>query len=242
MGYCKPTALPVNEPVSVSEAKAFLRLPQSFSADDADIGGMIQAAREQGEIISGRALALTTWRLVQDAFPDRFYRYAIDGEVLFQIGMYGLPYGPGGLRANRQVIYVPFPPLVSVQSLSYVENLTGNVLTLTQDVDFVVDRETERARITPLPGKLWPVTMVTSNAVQLDFTAGYDADTHATDTYTVTHTPPDQQLGSTVVTGCPEILRLGIKNLVAYWYNNRGVMDVPQGIFNLFLSKAVYSF
>lgn len=62
------TVEPVGEPVSLAEAKAQLRL--SHSGDDAFLGGLIKAAREEVERATGMALINQTWRLVLDDIPS----------------------------------------------------------------------------------------------------------------------------------------------------------------------------
>ena len=58
---------PAEEPVSVEEAKAHLRV--STAADDALIGSLIAAAREHVEARCRRALVTQVWDLYLDAFP-----------------------------------------------------------------------------------------------------------------------------------------------------------------------------
>jgi uncharacterized phiE125 gp8 family phage protein len=61
------TGVPEAEPVTVSEAKSFLRL--GGSSEDALIEGLIRAAREDVERSAGLALIDQTWRLALDAVP-----------------------------------------------------------------------------------------------------------------------------------------------------------------------------
>lgn len=63
------TEAPEAEPVSVAEAKAFLRL-QHDSEDDL-IAGLVKAAREDVERATGLALIDQAWRLTLDAWPAR---------------------------------------------------------------------------------------------------------------------------------------------------------------------------
>lgn len=58
---------PTEEPVSVPEAKAHLRLEHSL--DDLYVAGLIRAARQHVEDVSWRALITQTWELALDAFP-----------------------------------------------------------------------------------------------------------------------------------------------------------------------------
>lgn len=59
---------PAVEPISLAEAKAFLRV--EHSDDDALIAALVAAARGHVEAATRRALIDQTWRLVRDAWPD----------------------------------------------------------------------------------------------------------------------------------------------------------------------------
>ena len=61
------TVGPAVEPVTLAEAKANLRI--SHDSEDALISGLIRAAREDVERITGMALIDQTWRLTLDAWP-----------------------------------------------------------------------------------------------------------------------------------------------------------------------------
>jgi uncharacterized phiE125 gp8 family phage protein len=63
---------PAEEPVSLAEAKAFLRLDSD--AEDGLVLSLIAAARLHLEATTGRALVSQTWRLVLDRWP-------VDGAV-----------------------------------------------------------------------------------------------------------------------------------------------------------------
>lgn len=65
-----PLALtpPAQEPVSLSEARTFLRLDQA--EEDDLLGTLITAARLMVEAASGRLLVDQTWRIVIDRWPD----------------------------------------------------------------------------------------------------------------------------------------------------------------------------
>jgi uncharacterized phiE125 gp8 family phage protein len=60
---------PADEPLSLDEAKAQLRRDDDFVADDVLIAGLIQAAREQVEAYTERALITQTLDLYFDAPP-----------------------------------------------------------------------------------------------------------------------------------------------------------------------------
>lgn len=62
------TIPPAVEPVTLAEAKAFLRLQSS--GEDELLGGLIRAAREEVERSTGAALIDQHWRLTLDSWPE----------------------------------------------------------------------------------------------------------------------------------------------------------------------------
>ena len=112
-----------------------------------------------------------------------------------------------------------------------------------QDVDFILDRITEPARIFPLAGGYWPPSLYVANALEIDFTSGYDADPQAVDIHSPLSSPPGQQEGSLMATGIPQMLIVGMLNLIAFWFNNRGSVGlVPENIERLFQQHMVLDF
>lgn len=83
-----PPDQPVQEPVTLEEAKAHLRI--DYDAEDALITSYIAVAREHCEVVTGLALAPATWEARLDAFP-------------------------------AGAIELPYPPLVEVESVRYVD-------------------------------------------------------------------------------------------------------------------------
>lgn len=68
---------PATEPLSLAEAKAFLRI--AHDDDDAVIASLISAARGQVEALARRALITQVWRVALDAWPT-------DGRIVPRIG------------------------------------------------------------------------------------------------------------------------------------------------------------
>lgn len=68
------TVAPEGEPLSVAECKAYLRI--DHGDDDALIGELARAAREEVERYTGMALLAQDWRLTLDRWP-RFGRVTI---------------------------------------------------------------------------------------------------------------------------------------------------------------------
>lgn len=237
MGYCRQTALPSAEPVSLAQVKTFLRLPSGFIAEDAMITGFIQGAREKGEILTGRGLAQRAFTQVLDSHP--YYTDAVQSQQAYPPDYYSLPRYSTTLWNYSQMIKLSYPPVISVEAMTYIGS-DGAAHVLNQDVDFVLDRITEPARIFPMPGQYWPADLYVANALRIDFTAGYDPDPAATDDHTVTANPPNQQPDSKIVSGVPQFIILAILNLVSFWWNNRGQAgEVPDNIEKAFLQQAI---
>src|SRR5258708_3404458 len=112
MGYCRQAALPSIEPVSLTTAKQFLRLPGGFTSEDALITGFIQSAREQGEILSWRALAQRPFVQVLDSHP--YYTDTIQSQLAYPPGYYSLPRYSTTLWNYSQMIKLGYSPVVSV--------------------------------------------------------------------------------------------------------------------------------
>lgn len=239
MGYLRQLTLPAAEPVTLAWMKQYLRVDTGYTDDDALISGLIQAAREYGEKLTGRALAQRTFRQVLDSFP--YYIDTIQSALAYPPNYYSLPLYSTTLWNYSQMIKLAPPPVVSVQQFRYVD-ANGNDQALDIDVDFVLDIETEPGRIFPLPGKYWPPSLYVANSVAIDFTAGYDPNPSATtSTTTATTNPPGEQSDQKVDLAVPQSIVQAITMLAAFWYDHRGEA-VPDNLTNLFLSFSVPDF
>lgn len=246
MGYCRQTALPAKEPVSLAEAKSFLRVNASFQDDDATVLALIQAAREYAEAVTGRALAQRTFRMVLDSMP--YFTDAAQSQLAYPPSYYSLPRYSTTMWNYSQMIKLPFAPCVSVEAMRYIGS-DGAAHTMLQDTDFVLDRQSEPARIFPMTGQYWPANLYVANSCEIDFTAGYDPNPMAAvDTHEVTADPPNQQPDSTIVPGVPQTIRLAMLLLIGAWYDNRwavtkdNLREVPLGVCSLLQSNAVVDF
>ena len=145
---------PASEPVSLSEAKQHLRV--DGDDDDLLIGSLITAARQAAETQTGRQLITARWKLVLDAFP---------GPSLMQsapVASFSLP---------GHAILLAKCPVQSVVSIEYLDmNGTTQVMPAS---DYVLDAACEPARLTPVFGKTWPLTLPQMGAVSVTFDAGY---------------------------------------------------------------------
>mgnify|MGYP000875925253 CR=1 FL=1 len=106
------TAAPAEEPVSLTEAKLWLRV--ETSADDSLISSLVTAARGMVEKLAGRQLVTAQWVLRLDTFP-------------YPNGWWILAYP--GLFPDPMTIRVPKAPLQSVEGITYYD-LGGTLQTL----------------------------------------------------------------------------------------------------------------
>ncbi len=147
---------PVGEPVSLTEAKLHLRV--DVTDDDALITALITAARQYAETLTQRQFVTATWKLVLDSFPGP--------------SLMGVPAGtPFSLPGHA--ILLNKSPVQAVSSINYLD-MSGTQQTM-PSTDYVVDTSCEPARITPVFGKIWPISLPQIGAVTVTFTAGYGA-------------------------------------------------------------------
>lgn len=78
-------------------------------------------------------------------------------------------------RNPDAALVLPFPPLISVDSVKY-RDTGGTLITMTEAVDFEVNLQGEpNGFVAPLYRQVWPVTADRFDAVQVVFHCGYDA-------------------------------------------------------------------
>lgn len=149
-----PAAL---EPIAVLEARTHLRVDNTF--DDSKIARLIKTTRGEAEEKIGRRLITSVWNLRMDRFPGLGRNSS------------------AGQRINPWEIIVPFPPLISVASISYVDN--NGTTQVFDPANYIVDapagENCDPGRIALAYGKTWPSTRPQANAVTIQFSAGYGA-------------------------------------------------------------------
>ncbi|HXH05859.1 MAG TPA: hypothetical protein VNI83_04640 [Vicinamibacterales bacterium] len=139
---------PTEEPVTRLEAKRHLRLDDGLTADDPLVDGLIRAARERVEAVTGRQLVKATYELVAGGFP----------------------------RADS--LELPRPPLRQVISVTYRDptGTTRTWETTRYQILAPSGPAAARGRIAPVYGETWPPTQPeTLEAVTIRFEAGYGA-------------------------------------------------------------------
>src|SRR5271156_6631764 len=109
---------PIQEPVSISDAKAFARI--EFSADDAIVAGLIAAATEYAETATARTIAARVRTILFQGFQtsggyfNRFIR---------SIGP-----NPWWLPQSQGIMQMRQPPVQGIMNIQYVDPSSGNLL------------------------------------------------------------------------------------------------------------------
>lgn len=170
----------------LTTAEAKAHLLVTHSDDDTLIARQIVAARRWVEQQTQRQLVTASWRLSLDDFP----------------------------RCGDRIMEVPRPPLVSVTSITYYDE-DGNSQTLASS-KYVVDSDSEPARIAEAPDQTWPSTQSRLNAVQVTYSAGFGDES-----------------------AVPENLKAAMLLLIGHWYENREA--VALGTISTVVDIAVHS-
>lgn len=153
MGLSLVTA-PTAEPVSIAEAKQYLRVTSTI--EDDRIADLIASAREDLDGNAGwlgRAIMPQTWDFTLDHLPPRHLT------PMYQT------------RRSALAIEIPLPPLQSVTAVTYLDQ-DAATQTLSTEVYAAVTK-TEPGEIVLLQGQSWPLTAQQPDAVTIRFVAGY---------------------------------------------------------------------
>ena len=211
-----PPASPV---VPLDDMKGHLRVELDFTEDDALILGYTAAAVGLAEKRTKGAFINRSYRWTIDGFPGSLssaLRYAYGSFAAERIEASAYPW------AQSNVLSLPRPPLVSVESITYLD-LLGEEQTL----------DPARYRVLPgTPGRIalarnaaWPMALDAPGSVAIEYTAGYGNE------------PAD----------VPAAVVAAIKLLVGSWYRNReavtpgAMVELPLGVTSL-LNSAGWGF
>ena len=164
---------PVLDPWLVTDPVVKQHLRIIDTAEDALLTLLIGKTREMAEQICRRALITQQWLMVLDKFPQ-------PGLETSSANWYGPSWGTGPgplttIRPDGQTlyeIYIPLPPLQTVDSIWYWDATTATKVLLSPAA-YIVDNISEPARVVPAPGVAWPSVLNRINAVEITFTAGY---------------------------------------------------------------------
>ena len=140
------TAQPAVEPVSLSDAKAWLRA--GHGDEDALIGDLIASARARVEAETGLALITQSWRWTLDAWPSR------------------------RLSAGGQAVSLPLRPLISVEAFRTF-NADG-AATVHDPAEYRIEPGEPGRLIAVLPFAL-PQPERAAGGIEIELTAGFGA-------------------------------------------------------------------
>ncbi|MFQ5954721.1 MAG: hypothetical protein ACE5JZ_06640 [Kiloniellales bacterium] len=160
---------PQDLPLTLGGAKAFLKIEDSDTADEALIMAVMRAAVAHVETFTGRVLITQTWRLSLDNWPRRRSALARLWE--------GVREG-ADIITGQDFIEIPRPPLQSVTSFQIFD--TSDAATEVDSSIYFVDTESEPGRVGLRFAKTWPsTTLRPHDGVQITFVAGYGDDGNA---------------------------------------------------------------
>lgn len=209
--------------VSLREAKKQVEISEYSTTHDHHLARLIRAATQQVEQRTGRTLINKQYRLTLDRLP-----YSSNSRSTFSL----FSDNRSPHKNHFQEIHLPYPPLVSVDSIRYVDHF-GNNKTLDPS-QYIVGTNSEPGRLTPAYGETWPDTQYRIEAATIEFTAGYgDQSTNVPDIFrqailiAVDHWfDPDESISNGKSSGLPgatlsliDSLHVGVK------YGSYGVTD-----------------
>lgn len=149
---------PALEPITVEDVKLNSRIESD--ADDKLIAALISSARKYAENYCNRSFLTQTWKLIADSFPG----LDTAGALLIQ--------RPYSLPANA--LLIERGPVQAVSSIAYTD-MGSNPQTFDPS-QWVLENTGSIARITPIFGQIWPITLPQIGTVTVTFTAGYGDD------------------------------------------------------------------
>jgi uncharacterized phiE125 gp8 family phage protein len=162
-------------------------IPIANTTGDSYVRSLVIAAREFVEVYQSRALITQQWRMDLDGFPPRYVAAYQQGSELALVSCVDL---------ERGLIRLPKPPLISVDSVTYVDP-DGATQTLDPSL-YVVNTSELRGEITLAYGASWPSTRSQRHAVSVLFTCGYGS-----------------------AAAVPETTKQAMKLLIGQWNENR---------------------
>jgi hypothetical protein len=185
---------PAVEPVTLDELKEFMGVSADDNSEDRTIASLGIAARQWCEVHTQRRFITQRIRLLMDFFPG-YVDMKLAGQKVSS------PFVSGSnavLVGIRYAITLPYPKVQSIETFTFL-NANGTETSMFPDVDFIADLSAQPARLTPLFGKMWPVSRVVVNAVKIEYNCGYGDDPSSV----------------------PEGIKTAIKLLATHWKENR---------------------
>jgi hypothetical protein len=116
---------PATEPLSLQLVKNELKVPQSVTTEDLNIGLKITAARETIERMTGRILINTGFRQSLDSFP--YFTDSTMSQQAYPPAYYSLPRYSTTLWNYSQMVKLLRSPLQAITKITFSDSVTGNI-------------------------------------------------------------------------------------------------------------------
>ncbi len=123
MGFIVVETPPAVEPVTLAQAKNYCKVPTAVTSDDLLIMGLLQAARETVEGITGRSLINKTYRQSLDSFP--YFTDSVMSQMAYPPSYYSLPRYSTTLWNYSQMIKLLRSPLQAINKITLTDPVTG---------------------------------------------------------------------------------------------------------------------
>ncbi len=170
---------PIQEPVTIAEAKAFARI--EFPDDDAIVADLISQAREYVETAVSRTVAPRVRQV--------FFQGFLTSGGYFNRFIRSIGPNPWWLPTAQGIMQVRQPPLQGMMNIQYVDPSSGNYLEIYSN-QIIVSTGTP-GRVMPQYGAVWPIARPQIDAVSFTFVAGYGLTPPTIQTY---GGPPSQTI------------------------------------------------
>ena len=179
---------PAIEPVTAAELRAHLAETET-ALPDAEANDLIATARDMIEETTGIAMINQTWRLVLDAWPSQRADWW-DGVRQGAIA---------DINGAPDYVYLPRYPLASIDAVTVYDEAGTPASVVVADT-FDVDTYQKPGRMVLRNGSTWPIALRNSNAIEVDYIAGFGA----------------------TAASVPATLRRAVKQVAAYLYSHTG--------------------
>jgi uncharacterized phiE125 gp8 family phage protein len=113
-------------------------------------------------------------------------------------------------------VYIPLPPLQQL-TISYI-GADGSSVALTEDVDYKLTKNAQRPYITPIGS--WPSATISSDAITLDFIAGYGDDGASV----------PEPIRTAIVLGVSYFRTMSARNLMVTLEREEGIGETRYGV------------
>tara|TARA_R110000868_G_C10972986_1_gene771149 strand:- start:39268 stop:39930 length:663 start_codon:yes stop_codon:yes gene_type:complete len=147
--------------VSLEEAKTYLKIPVSFTQDDALITSIINSSTTFFERITGRDLISKTYKTYLDNFPAIDLTYKLVG-----LTPISLSYVDNGIIISKS----------KLQSITSIQYYSSGVLTVWDVINYYFTDDVDYSGIYLVKDKKFPEVDERKQSVVIEFVSGYGAD------------------------------------------------------------------